>query len=421
MTEKENQFKSKSKNVVKKLGYNTRTVGELGMKYIKETVRSRIFLLIAVLLPIFFMIFMALGFGAALAPVQTYNIYVLNEDIGYTNVTTTYEFGVLFVETLENATYPAEGSEDLVYIYAIDEIQSFNESIEQDLVEGNHDLIVTISSNFSEVLFNVDQDVFVTVLGDPTTANFQTAVSILGEVFDTFTVSARSIFTSVQGQSTIKQEHTINILEQTFFDQLVPGIVILAITMNLTFVATTLVEEQEFNTLERLQLTPMRAYHLIGGLIIAQLVVALVQIVILLSLSLAFGFNGTGSFILAGLVAWLLSLSASGFGLIVASFSNKGGVASGIGSMIAIPLFMLTGAFIPIPNPTIFSIGVNQFGVVDLLPTSFAYKMMDGILMHNMTFADLGFELVSLIILTIIYLGIGLVLVSFFKLRPRKE
>ena len=140
-----------------------------------------------------------------------------------------------------------------------------------------------------------------------------------------------------------------------------------------------------------------------------------------MSLSLAFGFNGTGSFILAGLVAWLLSLSASGFGLIVASFSNKGGVASGIGSMIAIPLFMLTGAFIPIPNPTIFSIGANSFGVVDLLPTSFAYKMMDGILMHNMTFSDLGFELVSLIILTIIYLGIGLVLVSFFKLRPRKE
>ncbi|MBY9002319.1 MAG: ABC transporter permease, partial [Candidatus Heimdallarchaeota archaeon] len=302
-----------------------------------------------------------------------------------------------------------------------DEIQSVNESIEQDLVEGNHDLIVIISSNFSEVLFNVDQDIFITVLGDPTTSNFQSAVSIMGEIFDTYTVSVRSIFTTVQGQSSINQEHTIDIFEQTFFDQLVPGIVILAIVMNLTFVATILVEEYEFKTLERLQLTPMRAYHLIGGIIIAQLAVALVQIVILLSFPLLFGFNATGSFILAGLVAWLLSLSASGFGLIIASFSNKGAVASGIGSMVAIPLFMLTGAFIPIPNPTIFIIGVNQFGVVDLLPTSFAFKIMNGILMHNMTFADFRFELVSLIILTIIYLGIGLVLVSLFKLRPKKE
>ncbi len=421
MSDKKKQFNFKPKNLAKKLGYNTRTVVELGLKYIKETIRSRIFLLIAVLLPIFFMIFMALAFGGALAPVQTYSIYVLNDDIGYTNATTTYEFGVLFVETLENASYPAVENEDLVPIYSVDEIQSFNESIEQDLVEGNHNLIVIISSNFSEVLFNVDQDIFITVLGDPTTSNFQSAVSILGEIFNTYTVSARSIFTTVQGQSSINQEHTIDIFEQTFFDQLVPGIVILAIVMNLTFVATTLVEEQEFNTLERLQLTPMRAYHLIGGLLIAQLAVALVQIIILLGLSLLFGFNATGSFILAGLVAWLLSLSASGFGLIIASFSNKGGVASGIGSMVAIPLFMLTGAFIPIPNPTIFSIGVNQFGVVDLLPTSFAYDMMNGILMHGQTFSDLTFELVSLIILTIIYLGIGLVLVSLFKLRPKKE
>lgn len=421
MSDKKKQFNFKPKNLAKKLGYNTRTVVELGLKYIKETIRSRIFLLIAVLLPIFFMIFMALAFGGALAPVQTYSIYVLNDDIGYTNATTTYEFGVLFVETLENASYPVVENEDLVPIYSVDEIQSFNESIEQDLVEGNHNLIVIISSNFSEVLFNVDQDIFITVLGDPTTSNFQSAVSILGEIFDTYTVSARSIFTTVQGQSSINQEHTIDIFEQTFFDQLVPGIVILAIVMNLTFVATTLVEEQEFNTLERLQLTPMRAYHLIGGLLIAQLAVALVQIIILLGLSLLFGFNATGSFILAGLVAWLLSLSASGFGLIIASFSNKGGVASGIGSMVAIPLFMLTGAFIPIPNPTIFSIGVNQFGVVDLLPTSFAYDMMNGILMHGQTFSDLTFELVSLIILTIIYLGIGLVLVSLFKLRPKKE
>ncbi|MHA2357893.1 MAG: ABC transporter permease [Candidatus Heimdallarchaeaceae archaeon] len=419
MSDKKNQIKLGT--IVKRVGYQFRTVGELGLKYIKETIRNRIFLLIAVLLPIFFMIFMALGFGAALAPVQTYNIYVLNIDLGYTNASITYDFGDLFMETLENATYPAEENEDLVSIYTVDEIESYNASIEQDLAEGNHDLVVIIYANFSEVLFNVNQDIFVTVRGDPTTANFQTAVSILGEIFDTFTTSVRSMFTSIQGQSSIKQEHTINIQEQTFFDQLVPGIVILAITMNLTFVATTLVEEQEFDTLERLQLTPMRGYHLIGGLIIAQLAVALVQIIILLALSLLFGFNGTGSFFLAGLVAWLLSLSASGIGLIVASFSNKGGVASGIGSMIAIPLFMLTGAFIPIPNPTIFSIGSNQFGVVDLLPTSFAYKMMDGILMHNLTFADLTFELVSLIILTIIYLGIGLLLVTLSKLRPKKE
>lgn len=418
MSDKKNQIKLGT--IVKRVGYQFRTVGELGLKYIKETIRNRIFLLIAVLLPIFFMIFMALGFGAALAPVQTYNIYVLNEDIGYTNVTT-FEFGVLFIETLEDVNYPATENDDLIPIYAIDEINTYNESIEQDLIEGNHDLIVIISANFSEVLFNVDQDIFVTVRGDPTTTNFQTAVSILGEIFDSFAVSVRSIFTSVQGQSTINQEHTINILDQTFFDQLVPGIIILAITMNLTFVATTLVEEQEFNTLERLQLTPMRGFHLIGGLVIAQLAVALVQIIILFAISLLMGFNGTGSFFLAGLVAWLLSLSASGFGLIIASISNKSGVASGIGSMVAIPLFMLTGAFIPIPNPTIFSVGANQFGVVDLLPTSFAYKMMDGILMHNLKFSDLTFELISLIILTIIYLGIGLVMVSFFKLRSKKE
>ena len=105
---KEND-KSKVKNVFKAVGYEARIVLEIGAKYVREMLRSKVFLIIAVFLPIFFMIFMAIAFGGALSPVQTYNIYILNEDSGYIFNTVEYELGNMLVDTFENATYPQEG------------------------------------------------------------------------------------------------------------------------------------------------------------------------------------------------------------------------------------------------------------------------------------------------------------------------
>ena len=68
-----------------------------------------------------------------------------------------------------------------------------------------------------------------------------------------------------------------------------------------------------------------------------------------------------------------------------------------------------------------FEINKNVFGVFDILPTNLATNMVNSVMIYGQTFSDIQFEFVSLIIVTLIYLIIGLVLISLLKLRPKKE
>ena len=68
-----------------------------------------------------------------------------------------------------------------------------------------------------------------------------------------------------------------------------------------------------------------------------------------------------------------------------------------------------------------FEINGNVFGVFDILPTNLATNMVNSVMIYGQTFSDIQFEFVSLIIVTLIYLIIGLVLISLLKLRPKKE
>ncbi|GAH87858.1 unnamed protein product, partial [marine sediment metagenome] len=231
----------------------------------------------------------------------------------------------------------------------------------------------------------------------------------------------RELMGSENWETIINQESTLDVEGWTFFDFLVPGVIILAIVMNLTFVATTLTEESEFKTLERLQLTPMKSHHLVGGLLLTQIMIATLQIAVLFGFAALLGFNATGSYILASLIALFLSLSCSGIGFIIAAFVKKSSLAGGIGTLISVPFFILTGAFIPINTPNLFTISGNEFNLLDILPTRVAYNMMNRVLIYNQSYSNMTYEWIVLLILTAFYLTLGLILIDRLKLRRRGE
>ena len=419
--EKQNKFISLSKNI----WFDFRTTSKIGTKYIKEIFRSKLFLIIAIALPAILMVFMGVAFGGGSAsPIESYSVLIINEDIGFTNGTTTYEYGEGLISTLEYITYPPEVGEDPINIFYVHEIIEYNQSIEDFLIYDEHGLHFTmiIPENFSENIFNIVNDVTLTIVGDPNTGAYNNAVSKFNTIFNEFLTTVRSNLGDDSGQIIIVEDFINIVGNASVFDLMVPGIIIIGIVLNIVFVSSTITEEYEFKTLEKLQLTPMKAIHLIGGMSLAQLLVSLVQIIVLFALSLAFGYNATGSYVLGGLVAWIMSLSMLGIGMIIAAFSKKGTIASSISSVVAIPLYMIT--FFPvwgIEQIPMFQINGNIFGVFDLLPTNIATRMINQIMIYGQSASDLAFEFVSLIIVTLIYLVIGLVLISVFKLRPKKE
>ena len=421
---KETNNKNKFASLTKNIGYGFRTTFKLSIKYLKEIFRSKLFLIIAVLMPAVLMIFMGVIFGGPISAVQTYSILVVNEDIGYVNDTTTYGFGQSLINTLGNVTYPLEEGEDPMNIFDVFESDYYNQSVEDYLIYEEHGLHLTliIPENFSEMIFNFDNEVKVTVVGDPLTGAYQSSVSAFTTIFNEYVDAVRTSLGDETGQIVIEEHHIGIVGNTTIFDLMVPGFVIIGVVMNIVFISSIIAEEYETKTLEKLQLTPMRAVHLIAGLSIAQLLVALVQIIVLFALSLVFGYNAIGSFVLAGIIVWVMSLSMSAIGMMIAAFSKKATIASSIASVVAIPLYMIT--FFPvwgIQTIPMFQINGNVFGVFDILPTNLATRMVNQVMIYGQTLSDVAFEFVSLLIVTVIYLIIGLVLVSLFKLRPKKE
>lgn len=331
MDEKKNT-QNKFFSITQNIGYEFRTTLKLSLKYLKEIFRSKLFLIIAVALPAVLMIFMGVIFGGPISAVQSFNILVINEDIGYTNDTITYTFGDSLISTLETITYPIEEGEDPINIFYVYETDEYNQSTEDYLIYEEHGLHLTliIPENFSEVIFNFDIDVKVTVVGDPVTGDYQSSLTAFSSIYDEFVGVVRLSLGDDAGHTVITENYLDIVGNTTIFDLMVPGFVIIGIVMNIVFVSSILTEEYEQKTLEKLQLTPMRTIHLIGGLALAQLLVALVQIIVLFAISLAFGYNAIGSYILAGIIIWIMSLSMSAIGMIIASVSKKATIASSI-------------------------------------------------------------------------------------------
>ncbi len=420
---------SKQKQMLTNFSFGVKKTLELCMKYLRESIRSKLFLIISLIFPAFFMLLMGMAFGGTITTLPTYNVYVLNEDTvspTFTNISdyisTDYtNFGEVFTDFLKDSNYPQEDPNEEVQIFILDMITEINETIEQDMIEGNHILLITIQEDFSENLLTVNNDITLEVTGDQTVTDFQNALGILTGLFDTFCITYRELMGSENWETIINQESTLDVEGWTFFDFLVPGVIILAIVMNLTFVATTLTEESEFKTLERLQLTPMKSHHLVGGLLLTQIMIATLQIAVLFGFAALLGFNATGSYILASLIALFLSLSCSGIGFIIAAFVKKSSLAGGIGTLISVPFFILTGAFIPINTPNLFTISGNEFNLLEILPTRVAYNMMNRVLIYNQSYSNMTYEWIVLLILTAFYLTLGLILIDRLKLRRRGE
>ncbi len=69
---------------------------------------------------------------------------------------------------------------------------------------------------------------------------------------------------------------------------------------------------------------------------------------------------------------------------------------------------------IPLPRITLLEVLGHTYYVNDILPTSLAVRAFNKILNFNAGIADLGFELVGIVLLTVVYFIVG---VWFFRRR----
>jgi ABC-2 type transport system permease protein len=138
------------------------------------------------------------------------------------------------------------------------------------------------------------------------------------------------------------------------FEYLLPGVMGYAVIYMGMMVALALCEYRQAGLLKRVQTTPVSPSAYLGSLIIANMIIAVFQALVVLLVARLLGFEPQGGLVgllLAVVFLALLAVTAVGLGLITASVAKESGAAGGLSVIFILPMMMF-GAFLAVFNET---------------------------------------------------------------------
>ena len=204
---------------------------------------------------------------------------------------------------------------------------------------------------------------------------------------------------------------------QNYFDLYAPGIIIFALLMIIPQTAMLVAREIRWHTLRRLRLTRLRAWDLLAGISLAQIVIATLQVVVIFAAALALGFHNQGSLLVAILVGLAISFSAIGLGLIVACFAENDSQAANIGGIAAMLQVFLSGSFFQLPALTMFTLAGHPIDLFDILPATHGFSALQQVLTYGAGLSEVGFRLAATLALAMAYFVSGVVVFQHRQMR----
>jgi ABC-2 type transport system permease protein len=194
----------------------------------------------------------------------------------------------------------------------------------------------------------------------------------------------------------------------TDFQVYVPGLILVGIIMLLFTSAIALVGESERRTLNRLKLSNLSTLEFIGGVCFVQVLLGLLSVALTLAVAFAFGFDPQGSWGLFLFVIVLASISMIAFGVIVAAFTRTVNAVLIVGNFPLFLFMFFTGAFFPMHANELFSVAGYKITIISLLSPSHAVEALKKVMLFQEGLMGILPEVISIILLTILYLSFGL-------------
>jgi ABC-type multidrug transport system permease subunit len=116
-------------------------------------------------------------------------------------------------------------------------------------------------------------------------------------------------------------------------------------------------------------------------------------------------------------VGLVISLSAVGLGLLVACLVENDSQAANLGSTIAMIQVFLSGSFYQLPPLTIFTLAGHQIDLFDVFPVTHGFLALQQVLSYGAGPSEVGFRLGAALLLSILYLGAGVLLFQRLQMR----
>lgn len=201
------------------------------------------------------------------------------------------------------------------------------------------------------------------------------------------------------------------------FDMIVPGILIVSLIMLMFTASIAFVSEVENKTIMRLKLSKLNVFQFLTGVSSVQLLVGVVSVLLTLLTAIMLGFKYEGSLMIMIIIASLTSLSIIAFSLIIAAITKSSNEVLVVGNFPIFLFMFFTGAAFPLKSETLFTIAGYSINIQGLMTPTHAISALNKTLIMNMDVSSIIPEIISIIVLTMLYFIIGGIL---FKQRHLK-
>ena len=370
-------------------------------KSLKEQARDSVTLGLSLIIGSFFVLLYWLMIPSGST---TYGVMVQNLDSG--------PRGKEAVSLLETLSYPS--GDPLLDVMIVD-----NQQRAEDLLKDRDaEVLLIIPEDFSNTLQAAVEEIIltpaeVTLVGDLTNPYYAVGAVMAGSVIDEYVQIQTGEIRPIQfseialGASAGRSE----------FDLYIPGILIVSVVMLVFIVSMTITYEVEAGTLRRLQMTSMNASELLIGISLPTILLGIVSLLLTLIVAVALGFKSQGSILAAILIGGVTAIAVVGIGLVVAAFSKSVSQAFIIANFPLIFFMFFSGAVFPIPRIILFQVAGINISLYDVLPPTHAVMALNKILTLGSGLSDVLYELVSLLILSLLYYLVGIWLFQRRHLR----
>ena len=191
---------------------------------------------------------------------------------------------------------------------------------------------------------------------------------------------------------------------ETVFHLVLPGLFAYSGLLIIFFVATSFSEAREQGLLKRINTTPVTPSEFIGGNIITNMVISMIQIAIIAIVLLIMGVQtnaNVAGIALTCLIIFIYSACSIGIGLIVATVAKNAQAAAGLSWLFIVPQQLFATGWIPL-NDTIRVIGMFMPG----------YYVSDALLLifngTALTNLNIWFDLIVITITSVVIIIFGI-------------
>jgi ABC-2 type transport system permease protein len=375
-------------------------------KDLVEFGRSKLRLILLVLMPLFMMVMVGYIFPSGTS-ISHQPIALANQDVGNSTVVPPVHLGNAFVSSLE-AINNQTSMMDLSTATSFDEIKT---RIQDGKISGG----IILPPDFTQSILSGKQGE-ITIVTDQSNPQISSMMqAVLSKTIESMgTYIARLNLNSTynitwDNTMAVIQPYTVQFTgivpgQPNYFEFVAPGIISMVVMMSLmTGLPHAISYEKDTGTLDGMLVAPINRLSIILGKVMAQTIRGLIQGAIIVMLAVVlFGVVIHGSILLVVALLLLTVFSFVGLGILITSFTGREETATMVMMTLMFPMMFLSGVFFPIQQMPAF-----MQSIAHLLPLTYAAQALRKVMVLGA-----GFDAVSTEILILFAFGLVLLAVA---------